>query len=368
MSKLLQGAVLALFTGIGALRAAQSPPLPREDLVYRFPTANHSLIDGRGEDFFMYCDRNFEGQKSKPWEAGGYGMVRNPFRASDGKVMFSRIHEGVDIKPTQRDAAGEPLDLIHPIAPGVVVYTNPSPTLSNYGRYVVVGHRIPEGVIYSLYAHLARVDCRVGQRVGTGNVLGQMGHSGAGINRERSHVHLELALMLHSNYDQFSPPSNKHGLYNGLNLAGIDPVPVLRACAQGQPLSIRQHWASLKEHYRVRVPYHGERVDMLRRYPFLLRSPVSANTKSMDVAFTAEGVPLGFYPSTQTVPAPSVISCLPAPTLQQNITVNRLKNSSKDAALTASGLRYIQHIFHQKTSVPSNSPSVAVPSPPAQKK
>ena len=368
MNKLFQGVALMLLAGIGALRAAQQPSVPRENLIYRFPTANHSILLGRGEDFYMYCDRNFEGQKSKPWEAGGYGMVRNPFRASDGSVMFSRIHEGVDIKPMQRDAAGEPLDLIHPIAPGVVAYTNSIPSLSNYGRYVVVSHYVPEGTIYSLYAHMARVDCQVGQRVGTGNVLGLMGHSGAGINRERSHVHLELALMLHSHYDRFSPPSNKHGLYNGLNLVGIDPVPVLRACAQGQPLSIRQHWASLKEHYRVRVPYHGERVDLLQRYPFLLRSPINSGTKSLDIAFTAEGVPLAFYPSTQSVPAPAVISCLPVPALQQNVTVNRVKNGSKDAALTVSGLRYIQHIFQQKVTVTPPATPAAPPSSSARKK
>ena len=29
------------------------------DLVYRFPTKNHALLDDRGEDFYMYCDRNF---------------------------------------------------------------------------------------------------------------------------------------------------------------------------------------------------------------------------------------------------------------------------------------------------------------------
>ncbi len=367
MRRPFQKSITLLLCG-AALGQAQMTPPDRADLVYRFPTANRHIISGRGENFYMYCDRNFEGEKSKPWQAGGYGMVRNPFRASDGSVMFSRIHEGADIKPMQRDAAGEPLDLIHPVAPGVVSYVNANPGLSNYGRYVVVSHRVPEGVIYSLYAHLARVDCQIGQRVGTGNVIGKMGHSGVGINRERSHVHLEIGLMLHSHYDQFCPPTNKHGIYNGLNLAGIDPVPVLRACAQGQPLSLRKHWMSLKEHYRVRVPYHGEKVDILRRHPFLLRRPITPDTRSLDVAFSAEGIPLGFYPATQSVSAPTVISCISVPTLQQNVTVNRVKNSSKDAALTASGLRYIQHIFQQKKPAPDTHALPASEGMPAPKK
>lgn len=316
-----------------------------KDLVYRFPTANHRIIDGDGEGFYMYCDRNFEGKKSKPWQAGGYGMVRGPFRASDGKVMFSHIHEGIDIKPVKRDASGEPCDLIHPIAPGVVVYTNASPGLSNYGRYVVVCHRVPEGTIYSLYAHLARVDCQVGQRVGTGNKLGLMGHSGAGINKERSHVHLEICLMAHSEYDKFCPATNKHGKYNGFNLIGIDPAPVLLACKDGKPLSLTEHWKNLREHYRVRVPYNGKGIDILRRHPFLLRGSCPPGTRSLDIAFSAEGVPLGVYACESEVDAPKVVKCLPQPTLQQNVTANRVKNSSKDAELTASGLRYIRQLL-----------------------
>ena len=318
------------------------------DLTYRFPTGNRALIEGRGEDFFMYCDRNFEGEKSKPWQAGSYGMVRNPFRASDGRVMFSRMHEGIDIKPLKRDAKGEPLDVVHPIAPGKVVHASAQPGLSNYGRYVVVSHDTPEGTIYSLYAHLAEVRCQVGQMVGTGNELGVLGHSGAGINRERSHVHLEICLMIHSRYDEFCSKENKHGLYNGLNLAGIDPAPVLLACKDGKPLSLSEHWSTMKEHYRVRVPWDGKPVDILVRHPFLFHGEWTPQPQSLDIAFSAEGVPLAVYPSQEAVSEPCVIRTIPLPTLQQNATVNRVKNSSKDPALTASGLRYVNQFLWQK--------------------
>ena len=323
-----------------------------EDLVYRFPTDNHALVDGRGEDFYMYCDRNFEQKKSQPWEAGTYGMVRNPFRASDGKVMFSHLHEGIDIKPMRRDADGEPLDEIHPIAPGWVVHASSNPSMSNYGRYIVVAHKTPDGYIFSLYAHLSKVSCQVGQRVGTGNVLGIMGHSGAGLNRVRSHLHLEICLLIHSRYEEFCSKENKHGKYNGLNLVGIDAAPVLLACKDGEPLSLRAHWATLKEHYRVRVPYDGKEVDILRRNPFLRKGDWKKPAASLDWAFTAEGVPLGVWPSQEKVSEPTVISCTPQPTYQQNVTANRVKNSSKDAKLTASGLRYINQFIWQKPATP----------------
>lgn len=340
------------------LLATPSLSLAAEDLVYRFPTANQALLENRGEAFYMYCDRNFEGVKSKPWQAGAYGMVRTPYRAGDGSVMYSHMHEGIDIKPMSRNAQGEPLDEISPIAPGLVVYTSEHPGMSNYGRYVVVAHSVPEGIIYSLYAHLSKVLCHPGQRVGTGNVLGIMGYSGAGINKERSHVHLEICLMIHSAYDTFCPPENKHSIYNGQNLAGIDPAPVLKACSRGEPLSLTAHWATLKEHYRVRVPYRGQKPDFLRRYPFLFRGKWSPAPASLDVAFSAEGVPLGVYPSQSAVQEPTIIRCTPLPTLQQNATVNRVKNSSKDAQLTASGMRYINQFFHipEAPAPPSPAP------------
>lgn len=317
------------------------------DLVYRLPTANDALLRHDGEGFYMYCDRKFEGQVSKPWQAGQYGMVRNPFRASNGQIMFSRIHEGIDIKPTKRDAQGEPLDEIHPVAPGTVAYVSEHPGLSNYGRYVVIAHQVPEGTFYTLYAHMARVSCSPGQRVGTGNILGIMGHSGAGLNRVRSHCHVEICFMIHSDYEQFSPPQNKHGNFNGLNLAGFDISGLLKQCASGEPASLSEYISRLPEHYRVRVPCTGT-MDLLRRHPFLYKGSWEKRPPSLDMAFTAEGVPIAVYPSTTTVSEPVIISCKSMPTLQQNCTVNRVKNSSKDAALTVSGKRYINQFLWQK--------------------
>lgn len=315
-----------------------------EDLIYRLPTDNDALFRGDNDGFYMYCDRNFEGEKTRPWQAGSYGMVRNPFRAFDQSIMFSHMHEGIDIKPLHRDDAGEPTDMVRPIAPGRVVHANAVPGASNYGRYVVVEHEIPEGRIYSLYAHLAEVTCEAGQFVGTGNELGKLGHSGRGLDRVRSHVHLEIALLLHSAYDTFAPGDNKHGIYNGLNLAGFNPTDVLLACKDGQPLSLTAHFASLPEHYRVRVSAPAV-PDILRRHPFLYKgNDLNTLPAAYDIAFTAEGVPIAFYPAEERVTEPRILSCKPAPTLQQNITCNRVKNSSKDAALTVSGRRYVENL------------------------
>lgn len=322
------------------------------DLVYRLPTHNDALFRGDNNGFYMYCDRNFEGNHTQPWEAGTYGMVRNPFRTSDGQIMYSRMHEGIDVKPLQRDAQGEPLDKVRPIAPGKVVHVNNVPGSSNYGRYVVVQHRVPEGRIYSLYAHLASVSCQVGQRVGTGNELGVLGHTGVGLDRVRSHLHLEICLLINEHYDQFCTSENKQGLYNGLNLIGFNPTDLLLMSKNGEPVSLTRYFSTLKEHYRVRVPRVGT-MDLLKRHPFLYKGKRGMRPKSLDIAFTAAGVPIAVYPSNEEVSTPTLIDCKPMPTLQQNCTVNRVKNSSKDAALTRSGLRYIDQYLWLKDLYPS---------------
>ncbi len=314
-----------------------------QDLVYHLPTDNKSLYTTGGDDYYVYVDRTFEGVKSRPWQAGTYGMVRNPFRPTTGApVMFSRFHEGIDVKPILRDAHGTPLDKVRPIAPGKVAYVCANPRHSNYGRYVVVAHQVPEGTIYSLYAHLAAVQCEVGQRLSTSDVIGQLGYSGVGLNKVRAHLHLEIGLMINSRFADFYTGENKHGHFNGMNLVGFNPTHVLMACRDGAPFSVSAYFAGLREHYRVAVPCVGT-MDIMRRHPFLYKGSRNdtRRPRSLEIAFTAEGIPIGIYPADREVTQPRIISCKPMPTLQQNCTVNRVKNSSANAALTRSGLWYI---------------------------
>ena len=187
---------------IGILLFFWSMPFLMADIVVRFPTENTALLDNRPQDFYMYVDRNFEGKKSQPWEAGAYGFTRTLVRTQAGPVAV-KFHEGIDIKPLGRDASGTPLDDVHPVAGGTVVHASANPTHSNYGRYVVIEHQLADGPLYSLYAHLASVSCKEGDRVGTGNVIGKLGYSGVGLNKTRAHVHLELCLKLQDDFENW---------------------------------------------------------------------------------------------------------------------------------------------------------------------
>src|SRR5213075_842638 len=179
------------------------------------PTDNDALVRGGGPEFYQYIERDFHGEKSTPWEGGRYGFVRNPVPTVQD-LIYTRFHEGIDIRCLHRDARGEPLDDVRAIADGKVVHTNQVPGYSNYGRYIVIEHNWDGSPYFSLYGHLSEIVVRAGDMAQRGQHIAVMGYTGAGINRERAHVHLELNLILNHKFESWyeanhSNDPNHHG-------------------------------------------------------------------------------------------------------------------------------------------------------------
>lgn len=332
--------ILAILASM-AVPFLQSAPL---GLV--LPTDNDTLFTDPSQ-FYMYTYRNFEGVQSTPWQAGGYGLVRNQKRTPDG-IIGTRIHEGVDIRAVRRDAAGNPLDEVRAIADGTVVYVTASATQSNYGHYIVVHHDWGDGPFFSLYAHLSAATAAIGQMVKTGDKIGQMGFTGVGINRERSHVHLELNFILSDRYtvwhDLHFKTKNNHGIYNGINLSGMDIAALYLAHRSDPAISIPAFLAQQEVHYKVTVPAHPN-MAFLRRYPWIMRGLEEVpDPKSWEFSFTATGVPVAVQALSQPVTAPVVSYVKPIQGNHADHTVSRLSGSGATASLSASGSRYIQLI------------------------
>ena len=55
--------------------------LPLQAALFDWPTENRALLEGRPQDFYMYVNRNFEGEETTPWEGGSFGFVRGPHRS-----------------------------------------------------------------------------------------------------------------------------------------------------------------------------------------------------------------------------------------------------------------------------------------------
>lgn len=319
-------------------------------LDLRLPTDNTALFSSDPSKFYMYTDRNFEGVTSKPWTAGKYGFVRNEKRTAEGVIM-TRFHEGLDIRPLKRDSSGKPLDDVRSIAPGKVVHAATVPSQSSYGNYVVVEHDWGYGPFYSLYAHLMTVSVKPGQRVTNASVLGRLGYTGDGINVERAHVHTELNLFLSKRFnawhDQNFRTPNHHGVYNGINLVGLDLAGLFLAQRENPNLTIPEFMAGMTAYYKVIVPKKG-RMELIERYPWLEKNASFAvGAPSWEIHFSSSGVPLAVTPSLTRVSQPQVSWVEYSKTYHAYNTRSRLTGSGSTASLTDSGLRYVELLTGQ---------------------
>jgi murein DD-endopeptidase MepM/ murein hydrolase activator NlpD len=305
----------------------------------RLPTENHHLFSGEPDRFYMYVDRTFEGQTSKPWEGGAFGYVRNAMRISD-KVILTKFHEGIDISPVNRDRAGNPLDLVSSIADGRVVHVSPISGRSNYGKYLVVEHLWENSSIFSLYAHLAEITCKPGDTVKAGSVLGRMGYTGAGINRTRAHLHLELAMMMSRHFDDWSKGSiNHHGNFNGINLTGSDVARFFIDHKKNPQLLFSEFIASTPVYFKVTVPSKGT-PDFVTRHPWICRGSQQSDI-SWEISFSATGMPVAFAPSQRKVEAAIVTAIRPSTIPHRYLTRNLVSGQEKHATLTTGGRQLV---------------------------
>jgi murein DD-endopeptidase MepM/ murein hydrolase activator NlpD len=296
-----------LFTAFSSLvMTAQTAQNQTVDLV--LPTDNDALFSGDGAAFYQYVERNYNGVKSTPWQGGQYGFVRDP-TGTGGGVVYTRFHEGIDIRPLHRDANGEPLDEVRAIADGKVVHTNLVPGYSNYGKYVVVEHRWGGSNYYSLYGHLSSIAVHSGDTVKRGQPIAIMGYTGVGINQERAHLHLELDLMFSHQFEAwhdafFRNDPNHNGIYNGLNLAGLDVARFYLALRKNPTLTIPEFLNDEETFYKVTLP-KSRHFDLPRFYPWLVAGKRNEKS-SWEVSFARSGVPLKIEPSDKHVTQPEL--------------------------------------------------------------
>ena len=265
--------------------------------AFQLPTANRAIFKPGAEDDY------FVGTVGKPWTSGCFGCVR-----SDGW----QLHEGLDIRCLTRDKRGEPADSVLAAADGVVAYVNSAAALSNYGKYIILKHQIEGLEIYSLYAHLSRIepDIKPGRAVKAGDtiaVMGRTANTSEGISKDRAHLHFELNLLVNDRFAEWYKKSspgqrNDHGLWNGQNLIGLDPRTVfLEQQRQGAQFSFRKHVRRQTELCRVLV--RDTRFPWLTRYSGLVRRGPTAEREGVagyEIALTYNGLPFDLIPRAES--------------------------------------------------------------------
>lgn len=257
-----------------------------------WPTPNPAWADGKPPAQWL------QHAGSGDPETGGFGGVR-----SGG----SQFHEGLDIRPVTRDRRGEPQDDVFAAMAGVVRHVSASAGDSSYGRYVVLEHPGLTPAVYSLYAHLARIapGLKAGQEVTAGQVLGTIGHSSGGymIPVDRSHLHFEIGVMVTRNFESWYAKRrfgsrNDHGVWNGMNLMGIDPLAFFNEWRAGRIATVQDFFNRMEPVVRVRIA--TLRVpDFVTRYPSLVTKPMPMGPiAGWEIQFNWTGLPFAWTPLT----------------------------------------------------------------------
>ncbi|MGJ8696345.1 MAG: M23 family metallopeptidase [Verrucomicrobiaceae bacterium] len=330
-----------------------------EPLKLTLPTDNRALLENKPEDYYMWVPRTFEGESSKPWTAGQYGFVRTLINTESEGIIPTKFHEGLDIKPLKRDSSFRPLDKIYTIAAGTVVYINQTSGGSNYGKYIVIEHNWGDGPFFSLYAHLSEINVEIGQRLLGGAPIAIMGYTGAGISRERAHLHLELNMLATENFDDWHQAifksKNPHGPHNGMNLIGIDIASLFLALQNNADLTIPDFLKGASPYFKVAIP-RQEALEITTRYPWLMRGDHTAPSTSWELSFTGSGILLSVSPSHRAVSKPTVTYVRTTRSKHSYYTRGRLLGEGRRASLSKSGLNFISLFTntHTKTNPSSD--------------
>jgi len=131
--------------------------------------------------------------------ASGFGYRSDPF------TKIRKMHQGMDFTaPT-----GSPV-----YATGDGVIARADAAASGYGNHIVIRH----GFGYeTLYAHLSKYKCRVGQRVKRGDVIGYVGSTG---RSQGPHCHYEV----HKNGNVVNPLNFYYGNISAAEYVAISNI------------------------------------------------------------------------------------------------------------------------------------------------
>ena len=121
----------------------------------------------------------------RPIQPPGNDRVDAAYRYGSTANGTRDPHHGVEFS----NASGTP---VYAAANGTVFFAGPdeqaiyAPWGNFYGNLIVIEH---QGQLFTLYAHLSRVDVAVGQEVVAGDKIGEVGRTGGAIG---SHLHFEI--------------------------------------------------------------------------------------------------------------------------------------------------------------------------------
>ena len=172
-----------------------------------------------------------------------------------------------------------------------------------------------------------------------------MGYTGVGINRERAHLHLELDLMFSHQFEAwhdafFRNDPNHNGIYNGLNLAGLDIARLYLALHQNPSLTIPEFLSGEETFYKVTLP-KSPHFELPKLYSWMLAGNRNQQA-SWEVSFARAGVPLKVEPSDKHVTQPELRYIKKSSINYSSLTRDIVSGHGETAQLTGYGMQLMR--------------------------
>ena len=168
-------------------------------------------------------------------------------------------HHGVEFP----NASGTP---VIAVTDGIVVFagrdkeTLLSPWSNFYGNAVVIKHSYNGHDLYSLYAHLSKIDVSLDQKVGAGEKIGEVGATGAAIG---SHLHFEVR------QDNNDYASNRNPELWLIPQASDGALAIRVADGNGNPLRVALNVQRVLENGTLEPVAQPEAYHTTEKYPVL---------------------------------------------------------------------------------------------------
>ena len=138
----------------------------------------------------------------------------------------------------------------------------------------------------------------------------------------------------------FPTEVNRHGLYNGINLAGMDVGRLLVAAHKSPGLTIPAFLASEEVGFKAAVPATDKFV-LAKLYPWMIRGDASG-AKSWEISFTKSGLPVRLEPRGEAISQPAITSATPSKFPLTYVTKGYVSGTSKSPTLTTSGRNFLR--------------------------
>jgi hypothetical protein len=116
-------------------------------------------------------------------------------------------------------------------------------------------------------------------------------------------------------------------------------------CAKQPSLTIPEFLAQETTFYKVALPA-SKHFDLLKRYPWLLRSPAPRDATSWEISFAQSGVPLKIEPASKAVTQPELTYFKRSSARYWDLTRETLTGRGEHASLSENGQHWMQLLIY----------------------